>query len=192
MTEKTVIFGGSFDPIHVGHLALAREVCALGLASEVWFMVSPQNPHKQGHVMTDENLRLKMVQLAIGNNPEFKACDFEFALPRPSYTIKTLEALECRYPQREFRLLIGADNWEKFDRWYKGDEILERYGVRVNFSVFECMLTPLQLKTIKSSIMPLLDVRSDSVVYYTICLNCYTKIEYQPPKKSNSKVIMVK
>jgi CRISPR-associated protein Cas2 len=71
-------------------------------------------------------------------------------------------------------------------------KILERYGVRVNFSVFECMLTPLQLKTIKSSIMPLLDVRSDSVVYYTICLNCYTKIEYQPPKKSNSKVIMVK
>lgn len=131
MTEKTVIFGGSFDPIHVGHLALAREVCARGLASEVWFMVSPQNPHKQGHVMTDENLRLKMVQLAIGNNPEFKACDFEFALPRPSYTIKTLEALECRYPQREFRLLIGADNWEKFDRWYKGDEILERYGVVV-------------------------------------------------------------
>lgn len=131
MTEKTVIFGGSFDPIHVGHLALAREVCARGLASEVWFMVSPQNPHKQGHVMTDENLRLKMVQLAIGNNPEFKACDFEFALPRPSYTIKTLEALECRYPQREFSLLIGADNWEKFDRWYKGDEILERYGVVV-------------------------------------------------------------
>ena len=129
MTEKTVIFGGSFDPIHVGHLALAHEVCARGLADEVWFMVSPQNPHKQGRAMTDEDIRLKMVQLAIGDNPMFKACDFEFALPRPSYTIKTLEALESQYPQREFRLLIGADNWEKFDRWYKGDEILERYGV---------------------------------------------------------------
>lgn len=71
-------------------------------------------------------------------------------------------------------------------------KILERYGVRVNFSVFECMLTPLQLKTIKSSIMPLLDVRSDSVVYYTICLNCYTKIEYQPPKINKTKTIIVK
>ncbi|MBO5787908.1 MAG: nicotinate-nucleotide adenylyltransferase [Bacteroidaceae bacterium] len=131
MTETIVIFGGSFDPIHVGHIALAREVCARGLASEVWFMVSPQNPHKQGRVMTDENMRLQMVRLAIGENPQFKACDFEFALPRPSYTLNTLEALEKEFPDKEFRLLIGADNWEKFDSWYKGDEILSRYGVIV-------------------------------------------------------------
>ena len=131
MTEKTVIFGGSFDPIHVGHLALAREVCFRGLASEVWFMVSPQNPHKQECGLTDENVRLRMVQLAIKDNPCFKACDFEFSLPRPSYTINTLDALGKEYPGRDFCLLIGADNWEKFDRWYKGDEILSRYGVIV-------------------------------------------------------------
>ena len=129
--KRTVIFGGSFDPIHVGHLALAGEVCARGLADEVWFMVSPQNPHKQGVALTAEELRLRMVELAIGGNPQFKACDFEFGLPRPSYTINTLEALEKHYPDREFVLLIGADNWEKFDRWYKGDEILSRYGVMV-------------------------------------------------------------
>ena len=129
--RRTVIFGGSFDPIHLGHLALAGEVCARGLADEVWFMVSPQNPHKQGCALTDENVRLSMVQLAVEGNPFFKACDFEFGLPRPSYTINTLEALEKHYPDREFMLLIGADNWEKFDRWYKGDEILERYGVIV-------------------------------------------------------------
>lgn len=131
MTKRTVIFGGSFDPIHVGHLALAREACAHGLADEVWFMVSPQNPHKQDRMLTDENLRLRMVQLAVKENPVFKACDFEFALPRPSYTLNTLAALEQQYPERSFRLLIGADNWEKFGRWYKGDEILERYGVIV-------------------------------------------------------------
>lgn len=129
MTKRTVIFGGSFDPIHVGHLALAREACARGLADEVWFMVSPQNPHKQDRMLTDENLRLRMVQLAVKENPMFKACDFEFALPRPSYTVNTLAALERQFPERSFRLLIGADNWEKFDRWYKGDEILGRYGV---------------------------------------------------------------
>ena len=129
--RRTVIFGGSFDPIHLGHLALAGEVCARGLADEVWFMVSPQNPHKQGCALTDEYVRLSMVQLAVEGNPFFKACDFEFGLPRPSYTINTLEALEKHFPDREFVLLIGADNWEKFDRWYKGDEILERYSVIV-------------------------------------------------------------
>lgn len=128
---RTVILGGSFDPVHVGHLALARAVCERGLADEVWFMVSPQNPHKQDSRLTDENLRLQMVQLAVQDNPSFKACDFEFALPRPSYTVYTLAALEEAYPDREFLLLIGADNWEKFDRWYKADEILARYGIIV-------------------------------------------------------------
>ena len=129
--RRTVLFGGSFDPIHKGHLALAAEVCVKGLADEVWFMVSPRNPHKQGCALTDENVRFRMVQLAVKCNPLFKACDFEFALPRPSYTFNTLKALEESFPDREFVLLIGADNWEKFDRWYKGDEILARYGIIV-------------------------------------------------------------
>lgn len=129
--KRTVIFGGSFDPVHTGHLSLAGEVCSKGLANEVWFMVSPQNPLKQGTGLTDENERLRMVQLAIEGNPCFCASDFEFHLPRPSYTINTLTALEKAFPDREFLLLIGADNWEKFDRWYKGDEILSRYGVIV-------------------------------------------------------------
>ena len=134
MTEnkkRTVVFGGSFDPIHVGHLALAGAVCERGLADEVWFMVSPQNPHKQGCNLTDEGLRLQMVQLAVEGTPAFKACDFEFALPRPSYTIHTLAALEQAYPDREFVLLIGADNWEKFHKWYKWETILSRYGIIV-------------------------------------------------------------
>lgn len=128
---KTVIFGGSFDPLHVGHLALAREVCRRGLASEVWLMLSPQNPHKQDSLLTDEKLRLQMVQSAVQGDPALVASDFEFALPRPSYTISTLDALEAAYPDREFMLLIGADNWEKFDRWYKSDEILSRYRIIV-------------------------------------------------------------
>ena len=131
MTKRTVIFGGSFDPIHVGHMALAREVCLRGLADEVWFMVSPQNPHKQGSRLSDEQQRLQMVQMAIEGMPGIKACDFEFSLPRPSYTLNTLTALDEAYPDQEFSLLIGADNWEKFDKWYKGDEILSRYGVIV-------------------------------------------------------------
>jgi nicotinate-nucleotide adenylyltransferase len=128
---KTVIFGGSFDPLHNGHLALAAEVLEQGLANEVWFMVTPQNPHKQDGGLSDERDRLAMVQLAIEGIEGMKASDFEFQLPRPSYTLNTLRALEEAYPDREFSLLIGADNWEKFDRWYKGDEIVSRFGVIV-------------------------------------------------------------
>lgn len=128
---RTIIFGGSFDPIHVGHTALAAEALRQNLADEVWFMVSPLNPHKQGQQLTPEEKRLAMVQLAIEDEPRFKASDFEFILPRPSYTLHTLQALETAYPERTFLLLIGADNWEKFDRWYRGDLILERYPIIV-------------------------------------------------------------
>lgn len=130
-SRRVVIFGGSFDPIHVGHVSLAAEVCRQGLAAEVWFMVSPQNPHKQQSGLTDEYMRLEMVRLAIDGMPQFKASDFEFGLPRPSFTINTLSALEKAYPDTEFLLLIGSDNWEVFGKWYKADEILSRYGIIV-------------------------------------------------------------
>lgn len=130
-TPKIAVFGGSFDPIHNGHIALAGEVLSRGLATEVWFMVTPQNPHKQDCALSDELLRLQMVQLALLDKPGMVASDFEFSLPRPSYTLNTLTALAAAYPEKEFSLLIGADNWEKFDRWYKGDEILARHNVIV-------------------------------------------------------------
>lgn len=128
---KVAIFGGSFDPIHNGHLALAREVLSRAIADEVWLMITPQNPHKQGCALSDEHLRLQMVEQAVAGMDGARACDFEFSLPRPSYTFNTLAALDDAFPEKEFILLIGADNWEKFDRWYKGGEILSRYGIVV-------------------------------------------------------------
>jgi nicotinate-nucleotide adenylyltransferase len=129
--QRVAVFGGSFDPIHNGHLALAGEVISRGLADEVWLMVTPQNPHKQDKMLSDERLRFQMAQLAVEGMDGVKACDFEFSLPRPSYTLTTLTALDEAFPDKEFCLLIGADNWEKFDHWYKGDEILSRYGIIV-------------------------------------------------------------
>lgn len=128
---RTAIFGGSFDPIHNGHVALARAVRDNDLADEVWFLVTPLNPHKQENNLTDENERLTMVRLAISGEQKIVASDFEFHLPRPSYTINTLDALQTSFPDREFLLLMGADNWQKIDKWYKGNEIVSRFGVIV-------------------------------------------------------------
>lgn len=128
---RTLIFGGSFDPIHIGHTSLAAEALRRNLADEVWFMVSPQNPLKQDRHLTDENHRLAMARLAVAEEPRFVACDFEFHLPRPSYTLHTLQALEKAYPDRQFILLIGADNWACIDKWYSPQEIISRYSIIV-------------------------------------------------------------
>ncbi|MBE6303775.1 MAG: nicotinate-nucleotide adenylyltransferase [Bacteroidales bacterium] len=128
---RTAIFGGSFDPIHAGHVALARAVRDYGLADEVWLLVTPLNPHKQCNNLTGEGERLAMARLAIAGETGIVASDFEFHLSRPSYTINTLEALQIAFPDREFVLLMGADNWKKIDKWYKGDEIVSRFGIIV-------------------------------------------------------------
>lgn len=128
---KTGIFGGSFNPIHIGHLALANYLCEYSDLDEIWFLVSPHNPLKQQADLWDDDLRLELVKLAIAGYPKFRASDFEFHLPRPSYMVHTLDALQSAHPDREFTLIIGADNWEIFPRWYKADEILARYHVMV-------------------------------------------------------------
>lgn len=121
--KRVGIFGGSFNPVHLGHTALAAYICEQGLVDEVWLMVSPQNPLKRDLALLDEQERLTMARLAVAPYPKLQACDFEFALPRPSYTYHTLQALRTTYPDCEFSLIIGEDNWQCFDRWYRGDDI---------------------------------------------------------------------
>lgn len=128
---KTGLFGGSFNPIHTGHLALANYLCEYGGLEEVWFLVTPQNPFKQNETLLDDHLRLKMVEAAVAGYPRFRASDFEFQLPRPSYTIHTLDKLAECYPDREFHLIIGADNWQAFDRWRSPVEIIRRHHILV-------------------------------------------------------------
>lgn len=119
MQIKTGIFGGSFNPIHIGHLALANYVCEFCGLDELWFLVSPQNPLKAGQDLLPDELRLSWVEKAIEEYPKFKACDIEFRLSKPSYTIHTLDTLKQAYPNRDFYLLVGGDNWKMIDRWYE-------------------------------------------------------------------------
>lgn len=125
------IFSGSFNPIHIGHLALANYLCEYGGLDEVWFMVTPHNPLKEESGLMDDKLRLKLVRLAIEGYPKFRASDFEFKLPRPSYTVHTLDALKQAYPQHTFHLVIGSDNWVLFPRWYESERILAENHILV-------------------------------------------------------------
>lgn len=130
------IFGGSFDPIHKGHLAIACAALREAGLEEVWLMVSPENPFKEGKRMAPMTDRIEMARLAVGDLPEtvrrkIKVSDFEESMPLPSYTIDTLRALGKAYPKKEFRLIIGGDNLDAFADWREPEEILRDYGIIV-------------------------------------------------------------
>ena len=129
--KQTGIFGGSFNPIHNGHIQLARSLREAAGLDEVWLMVSPQNPLKQQADLLDDDVRLQLARQAVGSEQGIIVSDYEFHLPRPSYTWNTLQALERDFPDREFVLMIGGDNWQHFQRWYRADDIIERYPIVV-------------------------------------------------------------
>ena len=129
--KRTGLFGGSFNPIHNGHISLALQLKEQAGLDEVWLMVSPQNPLKQvGDLLNDEQ-RLQMARLAVEHVEGIVVCDYEMHLPKPSYTWNTLEALKRDYPDRQFVLMIGGDNWEHFDRWYRAEDIKANYEIVV-------------------------------------------------------------
>lgn len=128
---KIGIFGGTFDPIHTGHAMVANYAAQwLGL-DEVWMMVSPQNPLKAGRKISPDAIRLEMAKLVAAGCSGVVASDFEFSLPKPSYTYNTLCRLKEAYPEHEFSLIIGGDNWELIDRWREYQNLVRDFEIWV-------------------------------------------------------------
>lgn len=125
------ILGGSFNPIHLGHIMVASYLVQWGYVDQVWLTVSPSNPLKAPGELIPDVKRLTMTSLAAKGVKGVAVCDIELSMPRPSYTINTLELLAKRHPNKKFKLIIGSDNWRIFDKWKDHQAILDRFGVIV-------------------------------------------------------------
>lgn len=128
---KVGLFFGSFNPVHTGHLLIANYFIQFGGLDKIWFMVSPQNPFKVNDNLLDENIRLQLLKLAINGDERFGASDFEFKLPRPSYTVNTLSELRAQFPADVFIPIIGGDNLQSFHLWKDYQTILDHHEVYV-------------------------------------------------------------
>lgn len=129
--SKIGIFGGSFNPIHMGHAIIASHIIRNSVLDSLWLMVSPQNPLKEDSELASDYHRLRMTELVSRRIEGVITSAFEFNMPRPSYTIDTLNALQEKFPDDEFYLVIGADNWSLFDKWKAGGEIISKYHILI-------------------------------------------------------------
>ena len=129
--KRTALFFGSFNPIHVGHLIIANTMLQQDGIDEVWLVVSPQNPLKERGTLLADHHRLAMARRAVDDNYRLRVCDIEMSLPIPSYTVVTLAALQEKYPDRDFCLVMGSDNLMTFNRWRNYEYILDHYRLLV-------------------------------------------------------------
>ena len=160
---RTAFFSGTFNPVHSGHLILANYLCEYEHFDEVWISVTPQNPLRERLSSQENKDRIEMLQRAVTGNPKIVATDIEFSLPLPSYTIQTLDFLREQYPDREFTLVIGADNWHLFHRWKDCDRIIGEYHIciypRRGYDIDEAALPP----TVKYCHAPIVEISSTQI-----------------------------
>ncbi|MFN8208762.1 MAG: nicotinate (nicotinamide) nucleotide adenylyltransferase [Bacteroidales bacterium] len=121
------LFFGSFNPVHIGHLAIANYMAEYTDLDEVWLVVSPQNPFKPENALAPSHQRLSLVQRALRDSPGIKASDIELELPSPSFTINTLRVLQERYPDDRFIIVMGSDGISTFGDWKESDYIATNF-----------------------------------------------------------------
>lgn len=128
---KIGLYFGSFNPIHIGHLAIANYMVEFSDMDKLWFVVSPQNPFKEKKSLLAEHHRLRLVEVAIEDDLRFKTSNIEFHMPKPSYTIDTLAYLKEKYAEHEFVLIMGEDNLKGLHKWKNYQEILKQHQIYV-------------------------------------------------------------
>jgi len=129
--KKIGLFFGSFNPVHNGHLMIANYIAEFEDLDQVWFVISPVNPFKTDLEMLPDYHRRELLNRAIGDYPKFRVSAVEFQLPKPSYTIDTLNFLKIKYPDHQFILIMGSDQFPDFHRWKNSEEILANYRILV-------------------------------------------------------------
>lgn len=184
---KIGIMGGSFNPIHVGHAIIANYMMQNSGIDRLWLMVSPENPFKTGQAMASEYHRLRMTEMVSRHIDGVETSAFEFSMPRPSYTIDTLNALQAKFPDDEFYLIIGADNWAAFDRWRAHDEIIKKFHVIIYPRQGYDVVIPDELKERVSLVeAPLIEVSSS---YIRSQLSQYKNMCFYLPEEIHEYIV---
>jgi nicotinate-nucleotide adenylyltransferase len=129
--KKIGLYFGSFNPIHIGHLIIANHLVEHANLDEVWFMVTPHNPHKEKKTLLADVHRLELVRRAVEDYPKLKASNLEFDLPQPSYTVNTLAYITEKYSDYSFSLIMGEDNLKSFPKWKNYETILKYHNIYV-------------------------------------------------------------
>ncbi len=129
--KKTGLYFGSYNPVHVGHLALANFIAENLHLDEIWFVVSPHNPFKDSSVLIEAEHRINMLNIATNDYPKFKVCDIELQLPKPSYTYKTIIEINRQYPDLDLSIIMGSDNVINIDKWKNIDDIMAQCQIIV-------------------------------------------------------------
>lgn len=183
--RKVGLLFGSFNPIHIGHLILANFMATHTDLEEVWLVVSPQSPFKVGQELLAEAQRFDLVQRAIAGNNRLRALDVEFSMPKPSYTIDTLDELRRRHPEHRFVLLMGGDNLPGLPRWKHADRLLAEYEVYVYPRPGVEVAAPAPVPTVNVVAGPLLDI---SATFIRACVRAGKSIRYLVPEAVEQQI----
>jgi nicotinate-nucleotide adenylyltransferase len=124
---KIGLFFGSFNPVHIGHLAIANYMVEFTDLQQLWFIISPHNPLKPKQSLLADYHRRTLMEIAIDRDPRYRVSDIEFSMPQPSYTIDTLTWLKEKYPDSTFVILMGSDGLPTFNKWKNYRLIEENY-----------------------------------------------------------------
>jgi nicotinate-nucleotide adenylyltransferase len=159
---KIGLFFGSFNPVHIGHLAIANYMVEFTDLRQLWFVISPQNPFKPKQTLLAEYHRRVLMEIAVDNDTRFRVSDIEFSMPQPSYTIDTLTWLKEKYPAHTFVLLMGSDGLTAFNKW-KNYRIIEEEYQRYVYPRPGYEVNPAEHKNLMLVDAPLLEISSSFV-----------------------------